>query len=420
MNIRDQAEGGPRAWLMWGLGAVFFAYGFFHRMAPGVMVSDLMRDFAVGAALAGNLAAFYFYAYVAVQIPVGMLAERFGPRAVLAAGAVLCGFGSVLFGSADTLATASVGRFIVGAGVGVAFVSTLKLAAIWLPARRFALASGLTVMCGMLGGIGGQAPLAAATAAFGWRGAMIGAGVAAFVLGVTIWLVVRDRPAGISLRPEKESPPEALFAGLGDVLAKPQTWIIAAVGLAMSAPLLAFAGLWAVPYMMESYGLARPAAAGAVSIVLIGWAVGAPVQGWLSDRLGRWRAPLIGVNALGLGTFAVLIYVPELSLGVAEALLFANGFFCGGLPLVYAAVREANPRAIGPAIAFVNMVIVASGALLQPLIGWLLDLAWDGRMAEGTRVYSAESFRWAFLSLVASGGLGLALSVATRERKTVE
>ncbi len=399
-----------RGWLVWGLGAAYFGYGFFHRVAPSVMVSDLMRDFSIGAALVGNLSAFYFYSYIAVQIPVGMLLDRWGPRAVLAGGAALGGVGCLLFGAADSLAIASAGRFLIGAGVGVSFVSALKIATLWLPPNRFALAGGLTVMCGMLGGIVGQAPLAAAVGTFGWRATTFAAGAVTFAFAVLVWLAARARPAATvpSVAP---SAPE----GLGAVLAMPRVWVLSFVGFAFSAPLLAFAGLWAVPYVMEAYGLARPAAAAMMSTVLVGWAVGAPMHGWLADRLGRWRGQMIVAHVASLASFAAFVYLPGLPLPFAYALLLVNGVASSGLPLVYTATKSEAPRAVGPALALVNAWVVASGAVLQPLVGGLLDLAWDGRLADGVRVYSAEAYRWAFLSLVATGTMGIVFAACARE-----
>ncbi|MBM3580380.1 MAG: MFS transporter [Alphaproteobacteria bacterium] len=421
MSGSDKADPPPpawRGWLMWAFGAAYFAYNYVHRVGPSVMIPDLMRDFAIGAAMVGNLSALYFYSYIAVQIPGGILLERLGPRAVLAGGATLCGAGCILFGAAPSLAAALVGRFLIGAGVGVAFVSTLKIATLWLPANRFALASGLTVTCGMLGGIVGQAPLAAAVAAFGWRTTSFAVGAVAFIFAVVVALAAGGRP-GAAVPPASAGGAASGLAGFGAVLANPRYWLLAFAGFAMSAPLLAFAGLWAVPYFMEGYGLARPAAAATVSIVLVGWAVGAPLHGWLADRLGRWREQLLAANVLALASFAALVYLPEVPLPVVQALLFVNGVACSGLPLVYMAVKAIVPRAVGPALAFVNAFTVAPGAVLQPVVGALLDLAWDGRLVEGARVYSAEAFRFAFLSFVATGTLGVVLAVCARETRAV-
>jgi MFS family permease len=156
-----RATVGPLPWFMWSLGALFFCYAFFQRVAPSVLVSDLMRDFGVGAAVLGNLSAFYFYAYAGMQLPLGVLVDNWGPRRILAGGALVCGLGTLMFATADTLGPAYLGRLLIGAGAGFAFVATMKLAGTWFPPRRFALMSGLTGMMGMAGAVAGQAPMAA-------------------------------------------------------------------------------------------------------------------------------------------------------------------------------------------------------------------------------------------------------------------
>ncbi|MCW9045636.1 MAG: MFS transporter, partial [Alphaproteobacteria bacterium] len=138
-------------WLFWVLAASFYCYGFFHRVAPSVMVKELMADFAVSAAILGNLSAFYFYAYAGLQLPVGMLTDKFGARRVLAIAAVLCGVGSYLFATAETLPVAYLGRLLIGAGAGFSWVGALKVIAEWFPPHRFAMVSGMTLMLGMVG-----------------------------------------------------------------------------------------------------------------------------------------------------------------------------------------------------------------------------------------------------------------------------
>jgi len=186
----------------------------------------------------------------------------------------------------------------------------------------------------------------------------------------------------------------------------------------MSATLLAFAALWGVPYMMAEYDLSRPLAAGSTSLMLIGWAVGSPAIGWLSDRVGSRRYPVIAVAVLSAASFSALIFLRPMPLFLAEGLLFFNGVVSGGMVVLLAAARESNAaEASGTAVSFVNTAIIFSGALLQPVIGWLLDLNWDGRMEAGARVYSVDAFNTAFLTLVAANLLAIVLCLFVRDAK---
>ncbi len=395
-------------WLVWSLGAIFFCYGFFQRVAPSVMVDQLMRDFQVGGALLGGLSAFYFYAYASLQIPVGLLMDRYGPRRMLGLGALLCAGGSLAFGLAEQVEWAYAGRLLIGAGAGFGFVGTLKLATLWFPPQRFAQLAGMTMMLGMVGGILGQAPLAAVVEGFGWRGTMLWAALVGTLLALGIWLIVRDGAAGAARHPEKPRAAGSLRGGILRVLRTPQLWVLVLVAASMSAPMLTIGGLWGVPWLMHVHGLGRPEAAATVSLLLIGWAVGSPVAGGLSDRLGRRRLPLTLGALLGLSCLTALLYLPGLSVAALSVLFFASGLGMGSMAICYAMARETlSAGDSGTGIGLVNTATVGSGALFQPLVGWLLDLGWDGSLEAGARVYDGAAYGWALGTLAAFLALGL-------------
>jgi len=414
------ASPGARAWLLWSLGAIFYCYGFFQRVAPSVMVDSLMRDFAVGATIAGTLSSLYFYAYAGLQIPVGLLVDRFGPRRVLTVAALLGGLGSGLFAVAETLGLAYAGRALIGAAAGFGWVATLALAAAWFPPRRFAMVTGLTLAFGMAGGIGGQAPLAVLIEAVGWR-ATLGAGAAvSFVLAGIIAAVVRDRPPGpAAAAPAGRGSPgggAGITAGLRAVLATGQIYPVALFGAAMTAPMLTLGALWGVPYLIARFDVTRPEAALVTSAMLAGWAVGAPAGGWLSDRLGRRRLPMVLAGIVALVSLCGALYLPGAGLAAVAPLLVVNGLASGMMVVGFAAGREHAPAwAAGAVIGVINTAVMASGALFQPLTGWLLDRAWDGTMSAGAPVYSHAMFDsalWPLPVTVAAGVLG---ALAIRE-----
>lgn len=405
-----------RAWLVWCLGALSFSYAFFQRVAPSVMVPDLMRDFAVGAAVLGNLSAIYFYAYAGLQIPVGLALDRWGPRRMLSGAALVAAAGSTVFAAADGIALAYAGRLLIGIGCAVGFVGALKLATHWFPPERFAFVSGMTMLVAMLGAIAGQAPLAVLVDAYGWRLSLYGAAVAAAVLACATWLVVRDRPPGAANPHAVER--ITLTAGLVRVFIGWQNWVIALYAGTMAAPFLAYAGLWGVSHQMQLHGLERYEAAAANSLMLIGWAIGAPAGGWISDRLGRRRMPMAASAALSLVGWLILLYGPSLSIFASQVLLFAIGLFSGAMVICIAAARErALPSVGGATTGFVNTAMVGSGALLQPAIGYLLDRNWDGVMREGARIYSQQAFDAALVTLPICTAVGLAAALLVPARK---
>ena len=399
-----------RALLAWVLGSLFFFYAFVLRVSPSVMVQELMRDFSVSAAILGHLSAFYFYAYAGLQIPIGVLLDRFGPRRLMTIAALLCGIGCLLFANSEYIQHAYWGRLLIGAGAALSWVGTLTIIAHWLPPQRFAFFTGMTQFCGMAGAIFGQAPLAVGVEAFGWRSVMLANAGFALLLVISLWLVVRDRkqPSTANALP--------LMQGLRYVMANPQTWLAAGIGLSLTGPVLAFASLWGVPYMRVAYDLERSSAAASLAVIFIGWAVGAPLIGWLSDRLQRRKPLLLIGGLLSLSSMLGILYLPNLPPHLLALLFFFNGIGGANMILTFASAKEHNiAAASGVALGVVNTAVVGSGALLQPLIGLLLDWQWQGELQEGVRVYSLSAYNQSFLVLPMVSFIGILLTLLLRE-----
>jgi len=427
MTVRDgeAAAGGGLArlwpWMVWGLAALFFLYGFFQRTAPSVMHDHLMRELTLSGAGVGNLSAFYFYAYAGLQIPVGVMVDRFGPRRLLAFGALVCGLATFAFSQAESGALAGLYRFLVGFGAGFAFVSALTLAARWLPASRFAQVTGLQMAAGTFGGFLGQAPLAAAVESYGWRESLMASAAFGLLLAVLLWLVIRDFPPGAAQQPRGRSTFGALLRSLARVLTRRQNLLTAFVSASLTAPMLAFAGFWGVAWMMQVDGMTRPEAGAVASLTLLGWTVGAPITGWVSDRIGRRKAVIQAGLLLAILCQAALIYVPELPRFLVWLFFVLLGVAGGCMAVAFALVREHNPVSeSGTAFGLVNGAVTGTGAVFQPLIGALLDAAWDGTEADGARIYGAATYETAFTVLPAFLGLALLASFFLKERPEPE
>lgn len=400
---------GWRPLAAWVLGSLFFCYAFVQRVSPSVMVDELMRDFSASAAILGNLSAFYFYAYAALQIPVGLLMDRIGPRRLMTGAVLVAAAGSLLFASSEAIGGAYMGRLLIGAGAAFSWVGVLTVLTQWFPATRFALFTGIAQAIGMAGAIFGQAPIAVAVDSVGWRNTLVVIAVIGFALAIGMWLVVRDRPHAAASS-------AGIMESLKVLLGNRETWLNAVFGLSMTGPMLAFGALWAVPYLGTVYGIERSAAAGILSFIFIGWAIGAPLVGYLSDRIGARKPVMVAGALLSTVSFLAVIQFPSLPLTVISMLIFFHGIAASTMVLGFAAVREHNPAQMSStAMGLVNVAVVGSGALFQPLIGFLLDLQWDGDIVAGVRIYAAEAYRSAFLVLTATGGAGLAATLLMKE-----
>jgi len=401
--------GNKLPWIIWGLGALFYGYEYFLSVSPSVMAPELMRDLKITGGALGNLSAFYLYTYTLMQIPVGMLLDNLGARRLLTFAATLCMLGCFLFASAHSVVLASIGRGLIGLGSSFACISCFYLAATWLPVNRFAFLSGITLTIAMLGAVGGEGPLSMLVANVGWRHTLFLLGSVGGLLALLIWSIVRDKPIQKTKLVKADS--SDFFKGIRDILTHLHSWILALYGGLMFMPTLAFASLWGVPFLMEAHHCSRPMAATLVSLVFIGWAIGAPLFGWFSDSIGKRRPPLI-IGNIGLFiSLCAVIYLSGLPLWLVGSLLLTCGFFTSAFLPSFSIMRESNPKkAAATSLGFMNTMNSLGGAAAQPLIGLLLDHEWQGTLHQGARVYSIANYHFA-LSVLPLGVLIAALTL---------
>ena len=389
-----------RSWTIWLLSAIFMFYKYAIEVSPSVMTGTLMRTFDISGVELGNLAASYFYAYLLLQIPAGLLLDKFGPRKTTTIAIFLCGVGSLIFARADSLIWAGIGRFLTGIGAAFAVVNCLKLIANWFPFRQFAFMAGLMMTVAMLGAVGGQAPLAVFIQKVEWRYAIELIGIAGLILAVVFWIVVRDKAP--DHQREKHIVPSrlSLFSSIKKIFQNPQSWWLSIYSGFAFAPVMVFGGLWGVSFIMEAFELTHHSSAQMVSIIFIGFAVGAPVFGWFSDWLGRRRIVMLWGTVLALIAISTVIYVSGLSVYLLGFLLFVFGFSISSFLLCFTMIREVNlPIFAATAIGFMNAFDALLGALSDPLTGKFLDLHWDGRLVEGARVFSVDAYQTVFITL---------------------
>ncbi|HQS58703.1 MAG: MFS transporter [Gallionellales bacterium 35-53-114] len=398
-----------------------YILSFFHRFAPATIASDLQLDFSASGAALGGLAATYFYVYMLMQIPTGILADTLGPRRVVAMGGVIAGLGSLLFGMADTLAMASVGRLLVGLGVSVTFISLLKLNAVWFHDRHFATMTGATVLIGNMGSLLAAAPLTWALGFVTWRTVFVMVGIFSLLIAVLSWWLVHDHPGKAGLPSMREldgktaHPPHLghWYEGLLIVLKNRATWPGLWVNAGLAGSLFAFAGLWAVPFLRDVYGMDRASATDHTTLLLAGFAIGGFFIGTISDRMGR-RKPVMFAAALGyfLCWLPLLPGMPMNSM-MSHTLFFMMGICVSGFTLSWSCAKEVNPHALsGMATSVVNIGAFLGGAILQPLIGWAIDYS---HASHFDRVSGLNDYQAGIAILAGFALMGLIATLFVRE-----
>jgi sugar phosphate permease len=401
--------------VVFGIVLASFVLSFFHRTAPAAIATELTRAFAINSAVLGTVAAMYFYVYTVLQIPVGVLADTLGPRRILSVGSLVAGLGSIAFALAPTWEIAAAGRTLVGIGVSVAFIAILKVSAVWFPADRFATLNGVTMFAGNLGAVIAGAPLAWIVTQTSWRVVFLGLAVLSIALGIASWWKVRDRPeqmgfAAVHAQPTAAAMPMHWTHALGRVLANPATWPGFFVNAGIAGSYLAFAGLWAIPYLEQTYGMARVTAAEHASVLLLGVAFGSVVVGIVSDRLGSRRGVMRVYALLYALSWLPWVLHAQWPLPATIAWFGLMGMLIPGFTLTWAVAKEVNrPEHSGIATSVVNVGIFLGTGILQPWVGWALD---RGR-ATGDL---AGAWDRGILLLAGAATLGALMTLLVREK----
>jgi sugar phosphate permease len=419
---------------MLGVAGCLYCISYFHRIAPSVMATDLMTAFAITAAALGTLTAIYPYVFAVMGVPAGTLADTLGPRRTLALGATTMAVGATVFALAPRFAVAYGGRLLVGLGASVILIGGLRLAAAWFSGDEFALASGIVMTLGNLGGLAAALPLAVSVERIGWRASLLVIAATTLLLGALAAVALRDAPGVRSTRAPRARDGEArdrapgggppsLRAALGAVPAIAANWptwppVLATAGV--NATFVTLAGLWGVPYLIDVHGFTRVDASTSLSFGALGLVLGAPLMGRLSDRwLGRRRLPFAASGLVYAALWAALVAVsrPGGPRWALTAIFFGLGVAsCGAFVLLWSCVREVNhPGRVGVALGFANTPIFAIFALVQWLSGAMLDARWAGAMAAGRRVYPAAAYRDTFAVFLALAVVSFALACLVRE-----
>lgn len=380
-------------WVIWSLASLFIFYEYILQIAPSVMTTQLMRDFGVDGSWLGNLAACYYYAYFFMQLPVGVILDRLTPRNVIACAVAVCSIGALLFSATASVTVAFLGRLLIGVGASFAIIGTMKLISLWFPAKRFAFVSGLMLSVGMLGAVVGQMPMALLMHWLGWRDAMHALSVFGFLLAVLIWLFVFSPSRKVRVH-HQQNHHVGIAASLKTLAKKPQCWLIAIYSGLAFAPITSFAGLWGVPFLVQQYPhVSVTTLASMMSLVFVGLAIASPLSGWLTDYMGK-RMPVMYLGTfLGMCSLLGLIYLGRLALWQLGGLLLAFGFFTGCFFPSFAMMKDINcPEHTATAMGFTNMFNALFGALMEPVVGRLLDDHWQHHTRFGARLYDLHNY----------------------------
>jgi MFS family permease len=378
-----------------------------------------MHDLQAGGALIGFLGAAYFYPYALMQLPSGLLSDSWGPRNTITLFFAVAFAGTLLLGLAPSASLAIVGRTLVGLGVAMLFVPTLKILAEWFQAREFATMTGILMAVGGIGSLVAATPLALLSAWIGWRFSFIAIGAFTLLLALLVWLLVRNRPADLGWEsPAAHVQSAQTTISLGDgikrVVGCGRFWPLAMWFFFTFAVFFSFGGLWGGPYLIQVYGLEKSQAAHILSMLAVGMIVGSPTLSFVSNTVVKGRKPVIvfsSVILLGL-TALLAFFTAEIPHALLYILCFALGIFGSAIVVIaFTTNKELFPvQMAGTATGLINLFPFAGGAVFQPILGAILE-----HHGKVNQAFTLSGYRQAFLVLFLCSVVAFVASLFLKE-----
>ncbi len=390
----------------WLITAVYYFYQYTLRSAPAVMMPQLSDAFGLSAMGVASMVGLFYWGYSPFSLVAGVAMDRLGPRRVVPLGAAAVGIGALLFASGNN-AAANAGRLLQGAGGVFALVGAVYIATQSFPASRAATLIGATQMFGMAGGSAGQFVVGPVIAAgIPWNRFWFGMGLGGLVIGALLFVLLPEQekkpPSGDSLK--------SAARAMGTVFRNPQSLLCGMIAGLLFIPTTIFDMIWGVRYLQEARGFEYGAAVIRSATVPLGWIIGCPLLGFLSDRLGR-RKPVILTGAVVL--LACLAWILHGPAGVLPPYLLGlvAGLASGAAMLPYTVIKEANPPEMsGTATGVINFLNFTFSALLGPVFGWVLTT-----VAKGSSAKTLEHYQTAFGPLMIGVGLAIVLTFILKE-----
>nr|WP_245350096.1 MFS transporter [Cytobacillus eiseniae] len=353
------------------------------RTAPGLITDQLMKDFSLTASTIGLLTSIQFLAYASLQIPIGLLSDRYGPNLFLIIGTILNGIGTVIYSIAPNEFFLLFARLLVGLGDATIWVNLVLILSLWFKGNEFIGLIGIAGMAGSFGFLLATVPFSAWISLWGWRVPFLAVGIILCLLGITLYFILVKKPKQLftdekeqkQRAPAAEQINEKTLSLLLRILSSRQAWATFLCHFGVVGTYVGFIGSWAVPYGMHVYGMARSDASQLIMIGLIGALIGAPITSWMAGRFGSIKKPYTAIHFVSvLSWAAILLFGGVPPFPILVILFFIIGYCNGANTLTFAVVRQSFDRKeVGLASGFANTGGFLSAVLLPSIFGKILD-----------------------------------------------
>lgn len=365
-----------------GLATCFYLYEFFLRVMPSVITVELAQDFHISQALLGQFIATFFYAYAIMQIPAGLLCDKYGPKYCLTVAISTCAIATFILQYTDSFIIASCARLAIGAVSACAFVGPLTLASRWFTPKYQALIAGCVQVMGCMGAIFAGQPIALIVQTYSWRTSLYYTAWLGTLLAILFHLILLDSPKMEDKKVVEK--PLNIKNVLTQVIGNTQSWAVGVLAFGSWAAIAIFAESWGIPYLSKLQNITTDQAAEQAMWIWIAMAIMSPLAGFASNYFQNRKWPIMILLSIGLVASTLLVSCPPQQAWLVSLLLFAIGCSSAAQPITFGLVNDNNTQtSMATAIAFNNMALVSSAMILQPLIGYILDI-YQGLQAEPT------------------------------------
>ncbi len=397
---------------IWLLAAAFYLYEFFLRTFIGSVIPEITKALHLDTEQLSIIGSAYYFTYGLMQIPVGMLIDRYGARLLLTIATIICVIGVFLFAIAQSFYLGIVGRLCMGLGSSFGFIALLVLALNWFPRKHFGFMAGLTQLLGALGPILAGAPLVLLLYAShdNWRLVLSAIGILGLVIAVLIGLFVRNKPKRFKYQTIFLQLPESLWKRLICLLKDLQAWWIVIYAALNYLAIALLGAVWGTAYL-QARGMTHSAAAFVASMIWLGLAIGAPTIGFISDRMKRRKSIMTLCAALGIIIILAIIYCPGKSKELFAILFFGLGIAGSGQSLSFALMSEHVATNLhATALGFNNSLMMFSATFIIPLISLLIQFSIHHHVTTGI-IYQQKDFTLSLLTLAGLYACGLFIAV---------
>ena len=401
-----------RRWLVLALCSLLFIFSQFYRVSNAIIAPQLQKELAISSEGLGILGAVFFYAFAIAQIPLGLFLDRIGARLIMTALTIVGSIGALIFASAHDMTIAILGRTLLGLGMAGNLMGTLKLFTSWFSPREFATLSGVILALGTLGNMIAATPLALLVNTFGWRWSFVLIGIATFLFALIFFFLVDDNPKGESISDPNNPPSPSTRHNIRLLFTSRDYWIICFGTFIRYGIFVAIQGLWAGPYLIEGLGFSLIEAGNLLLLLNMGYLVGSPLGGWLSDRAihSPKRVALFGMAIMALSIFALSANWGAVNIWMLGGIFIILGISSSFGIVMYAHIKELMPPDMsGMAFTGVNLFTMLGAAIITQVMGILLEHL----SAPGTP--SLEDYQTIFFIAFLSIVCGWVLYVFTRK-----